>query len=128
MPVWRSPARCVSLHIASKRRADLIAVDQPTIKATTRILLLEGGTLDRVRSWTGLDHWENRVSSLTAENVAWLDSELRCSAPACPPAQSARDSAGIWAVLISEIGVWKHIAEDRSCPVNEMVVSFPKRH
>ena len=85
MPVWRSPARCVSLHIASKWRADLITVDQPTIKATTRILLLEGGSLDRVRSWTGLDHWENRVSSLTAENVAWLDSESRCSALACPP-------------------------------------------
>jgi len=53
-----------------------MVVDQPTLKATTKILLLEGGSLERVRGWTGLDHWEDRVSSLTAENVAWLDSAL----------------------------------------------------
>lgn len=50
-------------------------VSKPSIRETSRILLLEGGSLDRVRSWTGEDRWENRVSSLTAENVAWLDSE-----------------------------------------------------
>ncbi|KAK4683504.1 hypothetical protein P7C73_g6748, partial [Tremellales sp. Uapishka_1] len=38
----------------------------------SRILLLEGGSLDRVRNWTGQGEWENRVSSLTAENVDWL--------------------------------------------------------
>jgi hypothetical protein len=59
------------------------SVDQPTIRATSRILLLEGGSLDRVRNWTGLDHWENRVSSLTAENIAWLDRELLVSLRAC---------------------------------------------
>jgi hypothetical protein len=50
-------------------------VSKPSIRETSRILLLESGSLDRVRSWTGEDKWENRVSSLTAENVAWLDSE-----------------------------------------------------
>ncbi|WWD19612.1 ubiquinone biosynthesis monooxygenase COQ6 [Kwoniella shandongensis] len=69
-------------------------LSQPTIAKTTRILLLEGASLDRTRSWSGKGDWENRVSSLTAENVAWLDS----------------------------IGVWKHIEQDRSCPVDEMVI------
>lgn len=41
----------------------------------TRILLVEGGSLDRVRSWTGRGEWENRVSSLTAENVQFLRGE-----------------------------------------------------
>ena len=113
---------------------ELTIVDQPTLKATTRILLLEGGSLERVRGWTGEGHWENRVSSLTAENVAWLDStlsSLSLSALGNPRASSIvsheEDTTGLSVrqgqlVLTSEIGVWKHIAEDRSCPVNEMVV------
>lgn len=50
-------------------------MDKPSIRAGSRILLLEGGSLDKVRTWDGEGEWENRVSSLTAENVAWLDSE-----------------------------------------------------
>lgn len=46
-----------------------------SIRTTTRILLLEGGSLDKVRAWTGDGNWENRVSSLTADNVAWLRGE-----------------------------------------------------
>ena len=49
-------------------------MDKPSIRAGSRILLLEGGSLDKVRTWDGEGEWENRVSSLTAENVAWLDS------------------------------------------------------
>ncbi|OCF38964.1 ubiquinone biosynthesis monooxygenase COQ6 [Kwoniella heveanensis CBS 569] len=67
---------------------------QPTLSKTTRILLLEGSSLDKTRSWSGKGDWENRVSSLTAENVGWLES----------------------------IGVWKHIEESRSCAVDEMVI------
>ena len=52
-----------------------MTVAKPTIRATSRILLLEGGSLDRVRSWKSDADWDNRVSSLTAENVAWLESE-----------------------------------------------------
>ena len=48
------------------------AVTKPSIRQTTRILLLEGGSLDRVRNWNDRGDWENRVSSLTAENVNWL--------------------------------------------------------
>ncbi|WVF73093.1 ubiquinone biosynthesis monooxygenase COQ6 [Kwoniella sp. CBS 6097] len=69
-------------------------LSQPTISKTTRILLLEGSSLDKTRSWSGKGDWENRVSSLTAENVGWLES----------------------------IGVWKHIEESRSCAVEEMVI------
>jgi len=47
-------------------------VDKSSIRTTSRILLLEGGTLNSVRTWSGEGDWENRVSSLTAENVAWL--------------------------------------------------------
>lgn len=54
----------------------LQAVTKPSIRQTTRILLLEGGSLDRVRNWNDRGHWENRVSSLTAENVNWLKSML----------------------------------------------------
>lgn len=50
-------------------------MDKPSIRAGSRILLLEGGSLDKVRTWDGEGEWENRVSSLTAENVAWLDSK-----------------------------------------------------
>ncbi|WWC71990.1 ubiquinone biosynthesis monooxygenase COQ6 [Kwoniella pini CBS 10737] len=80
---------------------------QPTISTTTKILLLEGSSLDKTRQWTGEGNWENRISSLTWENISWLDS----------------------------IGVWKHIKDDRSCPVEEMVIwanpspsSFPTIH
>jgi ubiquinone biosynthesis monooxygenase Coq6 len=71
-------------------------------------LLLEGGSLDKVRTWDGEGEWENRVSSLTAENVAWLDSKLA--------------SSFIGLELRTGIGVWKYIKHDRSCPVNEMIV------
>ncbi|WWC64595.1 ubiquinone biosynthesis monooxygenase COQ6 [Kwoniella dejecticola CBS 10117] len=80
---------------------------QPTIAASTRILLLEGSSLDKTRNWTGKGDWENRISSLTWENISWLES----------------------------IGVWKHIEHGRSCPVEEMVIwanpspsSFPTIH
>ena len=56
--------------------ADRDVVDKPSIRAGSRILLLDGGSLDKVRTWDGKSDWENRVSSLTAENVAWLDSEF----------------------------------------------------
>ncbi|WVW86143.1 ubiquinone biosynthesis monooxygenase COQ6 [Kwoniella bestiolae CBS 10118] len=82
-------------------------LSQPTISSTTRILLLEGSSLDKTRNWTGKGEWENRISSLTWENISWLES----------------------------IGVWKHIEESRSCPVEEMVIwanpspnSFPTIH
>lgn len=42
----------------------------------TRILLLEGGSLAPVRDWNDQGGWSNRVSSLTAENIQWLDSEI----------------------------------------------------
>ncbi|GHJ84897.1 hypothetical protein NliqN6_1299 [Naganishia liquefaciens] len=60
----------------------------------TRILLVEGGSLDRVRSWTGHGEWENRVSSLTAENVQFL----------------------------KDIGAWEYIEESRSCPISDIIV------
>lgn len=48
-------------------------VSKPALmRDDTRILLVEGGSLDRVRSWSGKGEWENRVSSLTAENVQFL--------------------------------------------------------
>ena len=50
-------------------------VSKPSLSQTARILLLEGGSLDKTRSWDGNGEWENRVSSLTSENVAWLESE-----------------------------------------------------
>lgn len=51
-------------------------VSKPALmRDDTRILLVEGGSLDRVRSWTGRGEWENRVSSLTAENVQFLRGE-----------------------------------------------------
>ena len=52
-------------------------VSKPAVmRDDTRILLVEGGSLDRVRSWTGHGEWENRVSSLTAENVQFLKGEF----------------------------------------------------
>ncbi|WVQ84469.1 ubiquinone biosynthesis monooxygenase COQ6 [Cryptococcus sp. DSM 104549] len=69
-------------------------LSEPTISKTTRILLLEGASLDKTRSWSGKGAWENRVSSLTSENIEWLES----------------------------IGVWKHIELERSCPVHEIVI------
>ncbi|WVR07699.1 ubiquinone biosynthesis monooxygenase COQ6 [Kwoniella sp. DSM 27419] len=69
-------------------------LSHPTISQTTRILLLEGSSLDKTRNWDSAGDWENRISSLTSENVAWLES----------------------------IGVWKHIEERRSCAVEEMVI------
>lgn len=52
------------------------SVSKPALmRDDARILLVEGGSLDRVRSWTGRGEWENRVSSLTAENVKFLRGE-----------------------------------------------------
>ena len=70
---------------------------------------MEAGSLDRVRSWSGSGDWGNRVSSLTAENVAWLESEQDVV------------SARRWR-LSAEIGVWNHIEQSRSCAVDEMIV------
>lgn len=50
-------------------------MDKPSIRAGSRILLLDGGSLDKVRTWDGKGEWENRVSSLTAENIAWLEGQ-----------------------------------------------------
>lgn len=58
-----------------------MAVDKPSIRAGSRILLLDGGSLDKVRTWDGQGEWENRVSSLTAENIAWLDSQYHTYFP-----------------------------------------------
>ncbi|WVQ74193.1 ubiquinone biosynthesis monooxygenase COQ6 [Cryptococcus sp. DSM 104548] len=69
-------------------------LSQPTLSTTTRVLLLEGSSLDKTRTWPQSEEWENRVSSLTHESVEWLES----------------------------IGVWKHIEQDRSCPVYEIVI------
>jgi len=55
----------------------LTAVSHKTIRDTTRILLLEGGSLDPVRNWDDQGGWSNRVSSLTAENIEWLESGYR---------------------------------------------------
>ena len=55
MPVshWRVPSVSCRLAIAPRRLApDKRSVDQPSIRATSRVLLLEGGSLDRVRNWT----------------------------------------------------------------------------
>lgn len=59
-----------------------------------RILLLEGGSLGSVRDWDDEGPWSNRVSSLTAENVEWLQ----------------------------EIGAWEHIALPRSRAVDDIIV------
>ncbi|KLT39184.1 ubiquinone biosynthesis hydrox [Cutaneotrichosporon oleaginosum] len=59
-----------------------------------RILLLEGGSLAPVRNWDDGGPWSNRVSSLTAENIEWLQ----------------------------EIGAWKHIALPRSRAVDDIIV------
>ncbi|WVQ67035.1 ubiquinone biosynthesis monooxygenase COQ6 [Kwoniella botswanensis] len=82
-------------------------LSQPTVSSTTKILLLEGSSLDKTRNWSGEGDWENRISSLTWENISWLES----------------------------IGVWKHIEQSRSCPVEEMIIwanpsanSFPTIH
>ncbi|WWC91673.1 ubiquinone biosynthesis monooxygenase COQ6 [Kwoniella dendrophila CBS 6074] len=82
-------------------------LSQPTISTTTKIVLIEGSSLDKTRNWSGKGDWENRISSLTWENISWLES----------------------------IGVWKHIEESRSCPVEEMIIwanpspdSFPTIH
>ncbi|AAW45305.1 hypothetical protein CNBH3840 [Cryptococcus deneoformans B-3501A] len=69
-------------------------LSQPTISQTCRILLVEGSSLDRTRNWPESSEWENRISSLTHENIEWLES----------------------------IGVWRHITNDRSCPVHEIIV------
>lgn len=52
----------------------LTPVSHPSLQQT-RILLLEGGSLAPVRDWDDQGGWSNRVSSLTAENIDWLDSE-----------------------------------------------------
>ncbi|RXK40500.1 ubiquinone biosynthesis monooxygenase COQ6 [Tremella mesenterica] len=67
---------------------------KPSIRATSKILLLEGGSMNKTRIWNGEGPWENRVSSITAENKSWLES----------------------------IGAWQHIKHSRICPVEEMIV------
>ncbi|WVO14268.1 ubiquinone biosynthesis monooxygenase COQ6 [Cryptococcus depauperatus] len=69
-------------------------LSHPTISKTTRILLLEGSSLDKIRHWPESSEWENRISSLTHENIQWLES----------------------------IGVWKHVKQKRSCPVHEIII------
>lgn len=62
-----------------------LLVSKSSLRSNTRILLVEGGTLDRVRKWgqnaapvpngEAAWEWENRVSSLTEDNVAFLRGE-----------------------------------------------------
>lgn len=66
-------SRWLAPYVSCSARCKLIwTVSKPSISQTARILLLEGGSLDRVRGWTGEAEFENRISSLTAENVNWL--------------------------------------------------------
>lgn len=62
------------------RYSKLTTVSQPSLRETARILLLEGGPLDPVRNWDDQGAWSNRVSSLTAENIAWMESESQLRA------------------------------------------------
>lgn len=50
-------------------------VSKQHLLSNRRVLLVEGGKLDRVRNWKGTEQLENRVSSITAENVEFLKSE-----------------------------------------------------
>ncbi|KAL7418473.1 putative ubiquinone biosynthesis monooxygenase [Cryptotrichosporon argae] len=59
-----------------------------------RVLLLEGGSLDRVRAWDDAGEWSNRVSSLTADNVGWL----------------------------ARLGADAHLAKARSWPIHDMII------
>lgn len=94
-------------------------MDKPSLRATSRILLFDGGSLDKVRTWDGQGEWENRVSSLTAENIAWLDSQSpSLSDPIC---DCYRYSVGLL-TRCAGIGVWQYIKEHRSCPVHEMII------
>lgn len=62
-------------------------VSKQHLLSNRRVLLVEGGKLDRVRNWKGTEQLENRVSSITAENVEFLKSEHLCAGgtyhPAC---------------------------------------------
>ncbi|EKC99383.1 ubiquinone biosynthesis monooxygenase [Trichosporon asahii var. asahii CBS 8904] len=82
-------------------------VSQPSLRDGARTLLLEGGPLDPVRNWDDQGPWSNRVSSLTAENIAWIDSEY---------------SLQKHGELTGGIGAWKHIAQDRSREVDDIIV------
>ena len=54
----------------------LRVVSKEHLLSNRRVLLVEGGKLDRARNWKGTEHLENRVSSITAENVEFLKSEF----------------------------------------------------
>ncbi|KAI5476153.1 ubiquinone biosynthesis monooxygenase COQ6 [Pseudohyphozyma bogoriensis] len=65
------------------------------ISSTHKITLLEGSQLESVAKWAPeAGQWSNRVSSITAENVAFL----------------------------SDVGVWSHVEQERVRPVEEMQV------
>jgi ubiquinone biosynthesis monooxygenase Coq6 len=53
----------------------LYVVSKEHLLSNRRVLLVDGGKLDRVRNWKGTEHLENRVSSITAENVEFLKSK-----------------------------------------------------
>lgn len=82
-------------------------MSQPSLREGARILLLEGGPLEPVRNWDDQGPWSNRCSSLTAENIAWLDSEFHSQASSS---------------LTTGIGAWKHIAQARSREVDDIIV------
>lgn len=74
---WGAVPSLDRLISSSFTAADASAVSHKTLRETTRILLLEGGSLAPVRGWDDAGGWSNRVSSLTAENIEWLDSKSK---------------------------------------------------
>ncbi|EJF64010.1 ubiquinone biosynthesis hydrox [Dichomitus squalens LYAD-421 SS1] len=68
---------------------------QPAIRDTLRVVLVEASDLSKVRNWNdGPSTFSNRVSSITNASQAFLQ----------------------------EIGVWAHVDEGRTCPIEEMQV------
>lgn len=98
-------------------RSSVTAVSKESLLDNAKVLLVEGGSLDRVREWTGNGDWENRVSSLTAANVEFLKSESSSGSFAW-----FQDNVLMIAML--GIGAWQYIESSRSCPVQEMLVSY----
>lgn len=75
-PAWHRATVLYPDNENPRSPADAGTVSHKTIRDTTRILLLEGGSLKPVREWDDQGPWSNRVSSLTAENIEWLESEF----------------------------------------------------
>lgn len=97
----------------------LLAASKP-IRSTAKITLLEGSKLDKIESWDPKEgEFSNRVSSITAENVALLNRKhtippLRPTHPIKAITHTRPYPAGI--------GVWPEMDHARTRPVEEMQV------